>query len=420
MGTKISSVDSLLKRLEKKESEVKGDEPQDKSAAPDEDMGSKDTTHPSADVDNNTEKGDLEGARSAENKADNKSEQQTGVEDAGSPEVRPSPGGSQGVEDKEPEESGDMEGDTKGVSEMLNQDTEHPSKAAAEILPELDEAIKNAEDVEDLPPASSEGDDKPKDKPEDKGAEDKPEDKGAEDKPEDKGAEDKPEEMSEEKLAAYVQEVMEDEPEAFEYGFKLGATAHEQIKLAAAISVNAEENNKLLKKAYDEGLMEKKALGELAPALMGEGAAGAGEEDIINALAEAMAAEGVTPEELAAAIEGAGAEGAGAEGAGEEMLPAGGEMAGDPLSGASDADQIAALEAAMGEAGAAPEDVAGAMADDETVQEEAKVGGVRIVDMKPGSEKLAALITENPERMTKLGALKDAFVADIKALSKTK
>ena len=402
MGTKISSVDSLLKRLEKKESEVKGDEPQDKSAAPDEDMGSKDTTHPSADVDNNTEKGDLEGARSAENKADNKSEQQTGVEDAGSPEVRPSPGGSQGVEDKEPEESGDMEGDTKGVSEMLNQDTEHPSKAAAEILPELDEAIKNAEDVEDLPPASSEGDDKPKDKPEDK------------------GAEDKPEEMSEEKLAAYVQEVMEDEPEAFEYGFKLGATAHEQIKLAAAISVNAEENNKLLKKAYDEGLMEKKALGELAPALMGEGAAGAGEEDIINALAEAMAAEGVTPEELAAAIEGAGAEGAGAEGAGEEMLPAGGEMAGDPLSGASDADQIAALEAAMGEAGAAPEDVAGAMADDETVQEEAKVGGVRIVDMKPGSEKLAALITENPERMTKLGALKDAFVADIKALSKTK
>jgi hypothetical protein len=212
MGTtKIGSVNSLLKRLQDKESSVREDkEPEDKSAAaPDEDMGSKDTSHPSADVDNSTQKGDLEGARSAENKADNKSEQETGVEDAGSPEVRPSPGGSQGVEDKEPEDSGDMEGDTHGISEMLEADTEHPSKAAGEILTELDEAIKNAseEEVEDPPPASSEPEDEPEKKADDKDGEGEPE---------------LSEKEAEEKLAKYVEEVMEEEPESFQYGFKLG------------------------------------------------------------------------------------------------------------------------------------------------------------------------------------------------------
>lgn len=411
MGTTdINSVDMLLKELSEKTAEVI-DEPKSKKegAAPDEEMGSKDTSHPSADVDNNTQKGDLEGARSAENKSDNKKEQETGVEDAGSPEVRSDPGGSMGVEDKEPEDKGDMEGDTEGVSEMLSQDTSHPSKAAGEILTELDEAIKNAEDVDDPPPASPEGEG------DEKKAGDEPEKKAGE------GGE----KTAEEKLAAYVEEVMEDEPEAFEYGFKLGSVAHEQIKIAAAIQQATAANQQVLKKAADGGLLDKKAMGEMAPALMGEEAEGAGEEDVINALAQAMAAEGVGPEELAAVIEqaqGGGEmppEGGEMPPGGGEMPPGGGEM-GDPLEGASDDEQIAALEAAMGESGAQPPDVAAAMADgDETVQEEAKVGGVKIVDMQPGSEKLAALITKNPERMSKLSALKDAFVDDIKSLSET-
>jgi uncharacterized hydantoinase/oxoprolinase family protein len=74
-------------------------------------------------------------------------------------------------------------------------------------------------------------------------------------------------------------------------------------------------------------------------------------------------------------------------------------------------------QAALAESGTNPQELATQIGQGADVPvEEAKVGSVRLVDMKPGTDRMIEVIKKNPERATKLAHLKDRCVAELKAL----
>jgi hypothetical protein len=331
-------------------------------------------------VDNNTTTNSLEGARSAENTSDNKQEQPTGVEGAGSTEVK-EPAGSMGVEAKEPEDGADMDtGDTSGVSEMAEQDTEHASKSAADLatslIADIDEAIKTAAEVEI--------------EIEKEGEEDETE--------EEDGEKEAGEKLSEE--AAYVEKLAKDHGTDVEAGYKVAAHVHDLLVKAA------EELEKTEKKAMGDA--ELAAAGGAPVDPMAGGAAEGGEDAELDAVAAALAEANVSPDELAAALEGEMA------GGGEEMVApemgGGEEMAGgDMTEGLGEADQMAALEQALAEAGVSPEELAAAAGGE---------GGGMPAAPAPAEETMAEGVADEAkaasDKEAKIAALKNQLVDEIK------
>lgn len=295
------------------------------------DMGSKDTSHPSAKADNGTQTSNIEGARSAENTSDSKSQNALNPDTAGSPSVK-APAGSLGVDAKASDEAPADKPDTSGKSEMGAKDTTHPIKSAA-ALKILDEAIKLAEAGK--LPAEIE--------------------KAAAELEKQAGETEKSaSEKQAAEFAQYCDTLVKQHPEDFEAGYKFAAdvlglmleakTAAEGLPPEAAGAAPLAGAETPAEEAAEAG----------APA----GAEGLGEEDQLAALEQALAEAGVTPEELAAAIQAEGEGGA---------------------AGAGDA----------GAAGAAPAP--------ESLPAEA-------------AAKVAA------EKAAKIAAYKDALVADLKAL----
>ena len=401
MSIPMSNLDAILTGLSEKKASLKTAAPEEagKSTPNGASSGDHGTSHPSAQVDNGTSQGGLEGARSAENAADNKSQQPLGVEVNDSPEVRPSPGGSMGVEDKEPEESGAMEGDTAGVSEMANQDTEHPSKSAASVK---EAAAKLADKLEALltPKEASAG-------KKAEGVEIEIE-SGEDEEDEEDEEEGDEEEDDDAKTAAYIDSIVEKHANHFESGYKF---AYHVMNLAQAAANEKQAEGGVDPMAMAGGDPMADAGAEDPMAGMG----GEGGEEELAAIAQALEEAGVTPEDLAAALSQEG--GMGGEG---DM---GGEMGmEDPTAGLGEEDQAAALEAAMGETGTTPEEL---MAP-ETVQDEAKVASVKkahnqkVASYKPGAEKFASIIAKTPAKAAKLAALKDQLVTELTALKKAK
>lgn len=293
------------------------------------DMGSKDTSHPSAKVDNGTQTSNLEGARSAENTSDTKAQNALNPDSAGSPEVK-APAGSLGVDAKASDEAPADKPDTSGKSEMGAKDTTHPSKSAA-ALKLLDDAIKLAE--EGKLPAEIE--------------------KAAAELEKQAGETEKSAvEKQAAEFAQYCDSLVKQHPEDFQAGYKFAADV-----LGLMLEAKTAAEGMPMEAAGAAPLAGAETPAEeSAEAAMAAPGAELGEEDQLAALEQALAEAGVTPEELAAAIQ---------------------------------------AESEGGAAGAAPGAEAAAPA--ETVPAEA-------------AAKVAA------EKAAKIAALKDALVADLKAL----
>jgi len=286
---------------------------QGKKAALDEEMGAQDTSHPSASVENNTTGAGLEGARSAESSSDVKKEQPVGIANAGSPEVK-DPAGSMGVESKEPEDGADLDkGNESGVSEMANTDTDHASKSASDqakaLVSDLNKLIKSAKDEDEY-----------------------------EYEYEEKTAE----------AAAYVEKLASSHSDEVEAGYKTAANVLDLL-YKAALEVEPEMGGAEAQMPPGMGMGPGPGAGGMPPS---EGEP-MGPEGEIEELAEALAEAGVSPEDLAAMLE--DQEGGGEMGGAPEM--GGGEELGEEL---GEDDQMQALEQALAEAGVSPEELVAA------------------------------------------------------------
>lgn len=345
MNTSTVGLDNLLASLKaKREQKVASVAKKAES-----DMGSTGTSHATAKADNSTTAA-TEGARSAENKADNKAQQPLSTETAGSPATGAPAAGSQGVDAKDATQAPAAKPDTSGVSEMANKDTALP-KAASVTLAERIKAAragcggKAGDKPGDGVPAVTDAGTSPAGTPAiAKGAEKsdvtgaKP-DKKTDNEPakDEKKAEDKTaaEKEAAEKFAAYCEDLVKNYPEDFSAGCKFAMDVLAAVTDAAGA----------MPPAGAEGLPPEAGA---AP-----GAEGAPDEAQLDQLAAELEAAGVTPEALAAALEAQGTEGGEAGG-----MP--GAEGGAP--GAEGGEQdVAALQEAMQAEGMSPEELAAAV-----------------------------------------------------------
>lgn len=326
MTVKNSNLDGILAELTRR-----------KTAA---EQGDKDTSHPSAKAPNSTQDAST-GARAAESSADLKEQQPLGVENAGEPTDRENPSGSMGVDDKKSDEGAAMDtGDTSGVSEMANKDTTHPIKNAS--------ALEKAAAALDLLTKAIEQAGTPDKTAADKAAADKA--------AADKAAADK---TAAEKLAAYVKDLEQNEGEAVKAGEKFAE--HVLTKLASLAQGQEKQAAELFER--------KAVLKHILKTAAGEDLAAMGGEEGIDQAAGQMAEQGVSPEELTAALQ----QEAGGPEAGQQLsieeLAAALEQAGvspEELEGLAAQEELgedeqgAALDEAMTETGTTPEDIAAA------------------------------------------------------------
>jgi len=382
-----ANIDAVLKELSaKKAAQVKA-----ATVKAAEDEGGKDTAHPSKAVDNGTTASNLEGARAAENSTDLKKQQPVGTETAGAPATTQA-AGSQGVAAKGPDQKPENKPDTSGVSEMANKDTSHPSaKSAAERAIELlTLAIKQANPNGPAAP--------------------KAEEKQANDKAEaEKVAAEK---VAADKVAAefktFCGKVVQDFPQEFSEGFKFAAEVMDLIKQAQA-EVNRDKIAAVLKKAGIDPAMLAGAAPAGAPAPMGDpaaamdpaaggvpeggGAPEGGGDDIVNAIAQALAEQGVSAEDLAQGL-----------------------SSGEGVGGSGPEEELAALQAALQAEGTTPEQLAEMVAAQEGggapagIEGGGATGGEMAVDeaAKAAAEKQEKIAALTTTFRTKIQALKTA------------
>jgi hypothetical protein len=355
MPTNSAGITQLLARLtqEKIASQKKAED----------DMGSKETAHPTSSADNSTTTSNLEGARSKENTTDSKSQNPVNPDTAGAAKVK-EPAGSMGVDAKGPDEAPADKPDTSGKSEMGAKDTTHPSKAA-EALKLLDSKIKEAQA--------------------------KPEEKKAEEKPAEKTAEQK-EALEKEAFAKHCEELITKHPEDFQAGAKFAADVLSMLAAQAEkdAAMGQDPAAAMGDPAAAAGGDPAAAMGGDPAAAMGGDPAAGGDDAAIEQLAQQLDAAGVQPEELAAALEQANVGGQPGD-ASTEGMPLGEE------------DQLGALQSAMQETGTSPEELAAASGGG------APAGAAPAPEMKAAADKKAAAIQALKEEFkTQLLAIKAA------------
>ena len=245
-----------------------------------------DTSHPASSAPDST--GDAcTGARSSENTSDSKAQNPLNPDTAGAATGIAPVAGSLGVDAKDATEAPADKPDTSGKSEMGAQDTTHPTKSARAFLSDRIKAAKAAEKVA--------------------------------------GSEETSEKVAAEKFASYCEGLVKECPDDFAAGCKFA------MEVLASVVQAAQAKHAAMEGA--EGGMPVEGL----PAEGGMPAEGS--EDELAQLAAELEAAGVTPEQLAGALQDGEAGQAGPE----------------------DAQQVAALEEAMQAEGMSPEELAGAV-----------------------------------------------------------
>lgn len=378
--------------------------------------GSKPTTHPIGKAEDGTSAAST-GARASENTSDSKAQNALNPDSAGAPKATAPVAGSQGVEAKDATQAAADKPDTSGKSEMGSKDTSHPTKSAAELLAERIKVAK-----EGTPPVAEAADKKKDEKtvssdantqkaPEAKAVDQKghtdekvgadkaaAEKAAAEKAAADKAAADK---EAAEKFAGYCKELIEKHPDDFQAGVKF---AREVLEIVAAAAEKGATDGKTA--AMDPAMAGGAAGGAPAagaPPMEGaaEGAEGAMPEgaeggDQLDQLAAELEAAGVTPEELAAAL--------------QDTQAAGGDVPQE------DEGQLAALQEAMGAEGMTPEDLAAAMGGgaggdpaagaDTGAQDAAGAAAAKAAADKEAAEKHAALVAEFRKQLQSIKAAK--------------
>lgn len=311
--------------------------------------GSKPTSHPIGKAEDGTSAAST-GARSSENTSDSKAQNALNPDSAGAPKATAPVAGSQGVEAKDATQAAADKPDTSGKSEMGSKDTAHPTKSASETFAERIKAAK-----EGTPEVAKASEEKKDDKvvAGDANTQKAPETKAVDQKghTDEKVAAEKAaaEKEAAEKFAAYCKELIEKHPDDFQAGVKF---ASEVLELVAAAAAKGTADGKTA--AMDPAMAGGAAGGapaaqpapvegaaEGAEGAMPEGAEGGDQLDQLDQLAAELEAAGVTPEELAAAL--------------QDTQTAGGDVP------QQDEAQMAALQEAMGAEGMTPEDLAAAV-----------------------------------------------------------
>jgi hypothetical protein len=308
--------------------------------------GSKPTSHPIGKAEDGTSAAST-GARASENTSDSKAQNPLNPDSAGGPKATAPVAGSQGVDAKDATQAAADKPDTSGKSEMGSKDTAHPTKSAAELLSERIKAAK-----EGTPEVAAAADAKKDEKTvtADANTQKAPEPKAVDQKghTDEKVAADK---EAAEKFAGYCKELIEKHPDDFQAGVKF---AQEVLEIVAAAAQQGASDGKTagMDPAMAGGAMPPGAEGgmppEGAPPMEGaaEGAEGAMPEgaeggDQLDQLAAELEAAGVTPEELMQAL--------------QDTEQAGGDVP------QQDEGEVAALQEAMQAEGMKPEDLAAAV-----------------------------------------------------------
>jgi len=352
--------------------------------------GSDPTSHPIGKADDNTSSAST-GARAAENTSDSKAQNALNPDSAGGPKATAPVAGSQGVEAKDATQAPADKPDTSGKSEMGSKDTAHPTKSASQLLSERIKAARAGCGGKDGAPDMGAADAKKDDKTvtADANTQKAPETKAVDQKghTDEKVAAEK---EATEKFAAYCAELIEKHSDDFQAGVKF---AQEVLEIVAAAANQGAQDGKTA--AMDPAMAggdpaAMMAGGDPAAAMGGDPAAGGmppegmppeggeGGGDELDQLAAELEAAGVTPEELAAAL--------------QDTEQAGGDVPQE------DEGQLQALQQAMQAEGMSPEELAaavggeggGAPAGADTGAEDAAGAAAA----KAASDKHAALVEE--------------------------